>query len=81
MHSLLIPMVASHETVTLDTLMSVLMNASISTNVRLVTIIAMLMHLAPILTAVSPALVTMASWVIVLLVMMLMNAMVKMNAM
>ena len=81
MHSVLILMVASHATVTLDTLVTVLMSASISTNVRLVTIIAMLMHLAPILTAVSPALVTMASPVTVLPVMMSMNAKVKMNVM
>ena len=74
-------MMASHATVTLDTLVTVLMSASISTNVRLVTIIAMLMHLAPILTAVSPALVTMASPVTVLPVMMSMNAKVKMNVM
>ena len=52
MHSALIPMVASHATVTLDTLVTVLMSASITTNVRVVTMIAMLMHLAPILTAV-----------------------------
>ena len=81
MHSVLIPMVASHATVTLDTLVTVLMSASISTNVRLVTIIATLMHHAPILTAVSSALVTMASPVTVLPVMMSMNAKVKMNAM
>ena len=61
--------------------MTVLMSASISANVRLVTIIAKLMHLAPILTAFSHALETMASPVTVLRVMMSMNAKVKMNAM
>ena len=61
MQSVLIPMVASHATVKLDTLVTVLMSASISTNVRLVTLTAKLMHPASILTTVSPALVTMAS--------------------
>ena len=65
-------------TVRLDTLVTVLMSASISTNVRLVTIIAM--HLAPILTAVSYAFVTMASPVTVLPLMVSMNAMPTVRA-
>ena len=80
MHSVPILMVGSHATVTLDTLVTASMSASISMNVRLVKIIAMLMHPAPILTAVSPAPVTMASPVTVLPAMMSMNAKVKMNA-